>query len=98
MLDAAAELFYREGINATGVERLATESSVSKRTLYQHFPRQDSGSRRVPAPALATLPPIRCTSAAKPQSRRREADYWRCSRVLAPGQHRCGAVLFTMPP
>jgi AcrR family transcriptional regulator len=38
ILDAATELFYREGINATGVERLATESSVSKRTLYQHFP------------------------------------------------------------
>ncbi len=38
ILDTAAELFYREGINATGVERLATESSVSKRTLYQHFP------------------------------------------------------------
>ncbi|KZS70820.1 TetR family transcriptional regulator [Mycobacterium kansasii] len=38
ILDAAAELFYREGINATGVERLASESSVSKRTLYQHFP------------------------------------------------------------
>lgn len=38
ILDAAAEVFYREGINATGVDRLATESSVSKRTLYQHFP------------------------------------------------------------
>jgi AcrR family transcriptional regulator len=38
ILDAAAQLFYREGINATGVERLAAESSVSKRTLYQHFP------------------------------------------------------------
>src|ERR1035441_5738045 len=38
ILDAAAELFYREGINATGVERLAAELSVSKRTLYQHFP------------------------------------------------------------
>jgi AcrR family transcriptional regulator len=38
ILDTAAELFYREGINATGVERLAAESSVSKRTLYQHFP------------------------------------------------------------
>jgi AcrR family transcriptional regulator len=38
ILDAAAELFYREGINATGVERLAAASSVSKRTLYQHFP------------------------------------------------------------
>jgi AcrR family transcriptional regulator len=38
ILNTAAELFYREGINATGVERLAAESSVSKRTLYQHFP------------------------------------------------------------
>jgi AcrR family transcriptional regulator len=38
ILDAATDLFYREGINATGVERLASEASVSKRTLYQHFP------------------------------------------------------------
>jgi len=38
ILDTATELFYREGINATGVERLAAEASVSKRTLYQHFP------------------------------------------------------------
>src|ERR1700739_1364287 len=38
ILDAAAELFYRDGINATGVERLAAESSVSKRTLDQHLP------------------------------------------------------------
>src|SRR5215208_1151110 len=34
----ATDLFYREGINATGVDRLASEASVSKRTLYQHFP------------------------------------------------------------
>jgi AcrR family transcriptional regulator len=38
ILNTATELFYREGINATGVERLASEASVSKRTLYQHFP------------------------------------------------------------
>jgi AcrR family transcriptional regulator len=38
ILDTAINLFYREGINATGVERLASEASVSKRTLYQHFP------------------------------------------------------------
>jgi AcrR family transcriptional regulator len=38
ILDTATELFYRDGINATGVEKLAAESSVSKRTLYQHFP------------------------------------------------------------
>lgn len=38
ILDAADRLFYRDGINATGVERLAAEAEVSKRTLYQHFP------------------------------------------------------------
>ncbi len=38
ILDAAARLFYRDGINATGVEHLASEAAVSKRTLYQHFP------------------------------------------------------------
>ncbi len=37
-LNTATDLFYREGINATGVERLASEASVSKRPLYQHFP------------------------------------------------------------
>lgn len=38
ILNTATDLFYREGINPTGVERLAGEASVSKRTLYQHFP------------------------------------------------------------
>lgn len=35
---AAAQLFYRQGIHATGVERIAQQANVSKRTLYQHFP------------------------------------------------------------
>jgi AcrR family transcriptional regulator len=34
---AAAELFYRNGIHATGVELVARQANVSKRTLYQHF-------------------------------------------------------------
>jgi AcrR family transcriptional regulator len=38
ILKAASELFYFEGINATGVGRIASKASVSKRTLYQHFP------------------------------------------------------------
>lgn len=35
---AAARLFYHNGIHATGVELIAREANVSKRTLYQHFP------------------------------------------------------------
>ena len=42
ILDAAVKLFYADGINATGVERLASEASVSKRTLYQHFPSKEA--------------------------------------------------------
>jgi AcrR family transcriptional regulator len=38
ILSAARSLFYREGIHATGVERIAQEAGVSKRTMYQHFP------------------------------------------------------------
>ena len=34
---AAAQLFYRNGIHATGVELIAQQANVSKRTLYQHF-------------------------------------------------------------
>jgi AcrR family transcriptional regulator len=38
ILNAASELFYFEGINATGVGRIVSKASVLKRTLYQHFP------------------------------------------------------------
>jgi AcrR family transcriptional regulator len=34
---AAAKLFYRNGINATGIETIIQHAKVSKRTLYQHF-------------------------------------------------------------
>ncbi len=34
---AAARLFYHRGILATGVELVAQDANVSKRTLYQHF-------------------------------------------------------------
>lgn len=38
ILGAAMELFYVEGINATGVDLIATRAGVSKRTLYKYFP------------------------------------------------------------
>lgn len=41
MLDAAQRCFYRDGINATGVDALALEAGVSKRTLYNHFGSKD---------------------------------------------------------
>jgi len=39
---AAAELFYRQGIHATGVAALVDAAHVSTRTFYQHFPTKNA--------------------------------------------------------
>jgi AcrR family transcriptional regulator len=41
ILAAAAELFARQGFNATGINELHKTARVSKRTLYQHFESKD---------------------------------------------------------
>ena len=41
IIDAARRCFYRYGITATGVDTLAEEAGVSKRTLYNHFGSKD---------------------------------------------------------
>lgn len=41
VIAAASRLFYAEGIRAVGVDRIAAEASVSKMTLYRHFPTKD---------------------------------------------------------
>ncbi|MGR3933565.1 TetR/AcrR family transcriptional regulator [Streptomyces sp. BRA346] len=37
VLDAAAELFYGQGINAVGVDLIAKHAGVTKKTLYERF-------------------------------------------------------------
>jgi AcrR family transcriptional regulator len=41
ILEAAACLFYRDGIHAVGVDTIIAESGVAKMTLYRHFPSKD---------------------------------------------------------
>jgi AcrR family transcriptional regulator len=41
LLEAADELFYGEGIRATGVEAVAERAGVTKMTLYSHFGSKD---------------------------------------------------------
>lgn len=38
VLLTASHLFYRNGIRATGVDRVIAESGVTKATFYRHFP------------------------------------------------------------
>ena len=38
ILATADRLFYGHGIRAMGVDTIAAETGISKRTLYNHFP------------------------------------------------------------
>lgn len=42
LLDAAGELFDREGIRAVGIDRLIADAGVARASLYQHFGSKDS--------------------------------------------------------
>ena len=41
ILAAADKLFYEQGIRAVGVDSIAAEAGVSKRTLYNYYPTKD---------------------------------------------------------
>jgi len=41
IFDTAADLFYRKGIRAVGVESIAAEADTTKMSLYRNFPSKD---------------------------------------------------------
>jgi AcrR family transcriptional regulator len=41
IVDAAARLFYGEGIRAVSMDAVAAKAGLTKRTLYYHFPSKD---------------------------------------------------------
>src|SRR5256885_4360586 len=62
ILETADKLFYSRGIRAIGVDTIAAEAGISKRTLYNHFPSKDALisaylGRRFVAPNPSDKPP-----------------------------------------
>src|SRR5215471_12765224 len=62
ILDTADRLFYSQGIRAIGVDTIAAEAGISKRTLYNYFPSKDELitaylSRRIRPVPQSSLPP-----------------------------------------
>lgn len=41
ILVTAHDLFYRDGVRATGIDRVIAEAGVTKVTFYRHFPSKD---------------------------------------------------------
>ena len=63
ILETADRLFYGQGIRAIGVDTIAAEIGISKRTLYNHFPSKDELivaylSRRLKPAPPSDLPPV----------------------------------------
>ncbi len=42
ILEAASEMFYRDGIRAVGVDAIIARSGVAKMSLYRNFPSKDA--------------------------------------------------------
>ena len=42
ILDAASEMFYRDGIRAVGIDAIIARSGVAKMSLYRNFPSKDA--------------------------------------------------------
>jgi AcrR family transcriptional regulator len=62
ILETADRLFYLQGIRAIGVDTIAAEIGISKRTLYNHFPSKDALiqaylERRFVQPRVSDKPP-----------------------------------------
>jgi len=63
ILETADRLFYLQGIRAVGVDTIAAEIGISKRTLYNHFPSKDALisaylARRFVQPRPSEKPPV----------------------------------------
>lgn len=63
ILATADRLFYGQGIRAVGVDTVAAEIGISKRTLYNHFPSKDALvvaylQRRFVMPEVTDGPPL----------------------------------------
>ena len=63
ILETADRLFYQRGIRAVGVDTIAAEIGISKRTLYNHFPSKDQLiaaylQRRFTVAPLSDKPPL----------------------------------------
>ena len=63
ILKVTDRLFYEQGIRAIGVNAIAAEAGISKKTLYQHFASKDDltvaylQGRFRPLPAVSSKPP-----------------------------------------
>ena len=61
ILQTTDRLFYEQGIRAVGVDTVAAEVGISKRTLYNYYPVQGRADRGLPVAPLPADAADRCS-------------------------------------
>ena len=88
ILETADRLFYGQGLRAVGVDTIAAEIGISKRTLYNHFPSKDA---LIVAYLTRRLKPLPISDA--PAAAQILGDFERLERAFAgPGFRGCAFV------
>jgi AcrR family transcriptional regulator len=83
ILAAADKLFYAKGIRAVGVDAVAAQAGVSKRTLYHHFPSKDALITAYLTSRFNLLPP-----SDRPAREQLLGVYDRVERLVSDGHFR----------
>lgn len=83
ILDTADRLFYRQGIRFIGVDTVAAEIGISKRTLYNYFPSKDA---LIVAYLSRRLRPIEASDG--PPAEQILEDFHRLERAMRKGGYR----------
>jgi AcrR family transcriptional regulator len=88
ILETADRLFYGGGIAASGVDSVAAEAGISKRTLYNHFPSKEALIVAYLQRRLRLMP-----TSDKPPALQILGDFDRMERAFAgPGFRGCAFV------
>jgi AcrR family transcriptional regulator len=87
----AATLFHREGIHAVGVDRIADEAGVTKRTLYHHYACKDD----LIAAALRVSPIVRFPKSGSPAEKITGVFEALAQYLVAGGYRGCPYVFYT---
>ena len=84
ILAVAADLFYRHGIRAVGVEAIAEAAGTNKMTLYRHFASKDElvaaylrclAEKASASGRSRSAPSRRCSPRSRARSRRRKQNW-----------------------
>ena len=94
ILETTDRLFYGQGIRAVGVDTIAAEIGISKRTLYNYFPSKDALivaylTRRAVPRSASDRPPLEQILGV---FRNPRLERWFASKIDSRGRHFVNAV------